>query len=149
MKRIIEVNIRITSVIEDIDSTGMTVGDAERTENSVEGFLHLYDGGALLTYSEESEGGRTDSEIELTENDVRVRRKGAIESELVFSEGGAHTSIYKIPPYAFEATVTTKKIRRNLTEDGGRIDLFYVMSIGGADRSARMNVWISKNSSNA
>ena len=142
MKKILEAKIKITSAISELDSSGLTVGEEEKNENETTCFYHLFEDKILISYSEESEGGRIDSEIAVTENTVTVKRTGALESEFVFEDGAVHHSLYKIPPYAFDATVTTKKIRRNLSPDGGTLDLHYVLSIGGADKAARMKIWI-------
>jgi uncharacterized beta-barrel protein YwiB (DUF1934 family) len=142
MKEISEAKIKITSVISELDPSGLTVGQEERTESEAVGFFHFFEDRILLTYSENSEGGRIESEIEILPSTVTVRRKGALESELVFEEGVSRSSLYKIPPYVFDASVTAKKIRRNLSRDGGSLDLHYLMNIGGADKAARMKIWI-------
>ena len=146
MKKIIAAKIKISSEIETVDSQGLAEGDAEKTESEASGFFHYSPEKMLLTYSETAESGRVDSEIEIEGERVTVRRRGALESELIFEESKTNHSLYKIPPYAFDAAVTTKKIRRNLSEDGGSLVLFYTMNIGGADKSARMKIWISPDS---
>ena len=75
---------------------------------------------------------------------MRVKRSGAIESDLYFKEGESHSSIYSVPPYKFDATGRARRIRTELNDCGGRIDLLYNMKIGGAEKSARMKIWISK-----
>ena len=142
MKEISEAKIKIASSISELDSSGLTVGEEERTESEAVGFFHFFEDRILLTYSENSEGGRIESEIEIDPNTVTVKRSGALISELIFEEGRTHSSLYKIPPYSFDALVTTKKIRRNLSREGGSLDLHYLMNIGGADKAARMKIWI-------
>jgi uncharacterized beta-barrel protein YwiB (DUF1934 family) len=61
-----------------------------------------------------------------------------------FSEGETHHFIYTIAPYQFDATVTAKRVRTELDSEGGKIDLLYNMNIGGADKNARMKIWISQ-----
>ena len=142
MKEILEAKIKIFSAISELDSSGLTVGEEEKSETEASCFYHLLEEQILITYSENSEGGRIDSEITVKNDTVTVKRSGALESELVFEEGKSHSSLYKIPPYAFDALVTTKKIRRNLSRGGGTLDLHYTMKIGGADKAARMKIWI-------
>jgi uncharacterized beta-barrel protein YwiB (DUF1934 family) len=149
LKEILESKIKISSSISELDSSGLSVGEEEKTESEAVGFYHLFDEKILITYSENSEGGRIDSEIEISGDTVNVTRRGALDSRLVFEEGKTHSSLYKVPPYTFDAAVTTKKIRKNLTREGGSLDLFYKMSIGGADKAARMKIWISTNSNHS
>ena len=149
MTVISEVNIKIESIIENLDNAGLPDGDAEKNVSEATGFLNFSDNGAMLTYSEDNEGGRALSEIICRDGGVRVCRRGAIESELYFKEGESHSSIYSIPPYKFDATVTARRVRIDLSADGGKIDLLYNMKIGGAEKSTRMKIWISKASSQA
>lgn len=142
-----EVIIKIESTIENLDSAGLPEGDVERNTVCADGFLRFSDGDATLTYTEENEGGRAESEITCRDGGVSVIRKGAIESELYFKEGESHSSIYSVPPYKFDATVTAKRVRVDVNADGGKIDLLYSMKIGGAEKSTRMKIWISKASS--
>ena len=142
MKEVMEAKIKISSTISELDSSGLTVGNEENTESECIGFYHFFEDKILMTYSEDTEGGRITSEIELIDNVVTVRRTGALVSELKFEEDKTHSSIYRIPPYSFDALVTTRKIRRNLSRDGGSLDLHYKMTIGGADKAARMKIWI-------
>lgn len=149
MTTIKEVKLKIESVIENLDSAGLPEGDAERNQSVAEGFLRYNDGEATLTYREESEGGVADSEIYIKDGGITVKRMGAIESTLYFKEGETHTSVYSVPPYKFDAQVYTRKVRIDLGNDGGKIDLFYNMKIGGAEKNARMKIWISLSSNQA
>ena len=139
---IIKVKIKIESTIENLDSAGLVDGDAEKTVTESNGTYRFGEGEAFLNFNEESEGGKIRTEITCLGNSVTVRRDGAIESRMHFSEGESHRSLYIIPPYQFESTVTAKRVRVNLTADGGEIDLVYRMNIGGADKNARMKIWI-------
>ena len=138
-----EVKIKIESSIENLDQSGLPDGEVEKTVSEAVGFIHCFGDEYLITYSERSEGGEVFSEILVKGGGVRVKRKGAIESDLYFEEGTEHKSLYSIPPYKFDASVLTRRIRNGLNEDGGVLDLFYNMKIGGAEKSARMKIWIS------
>ncbi len=143
MKVIKEARAKIESSIENLDESGLTVGDVERTETKAVGYYHYIDGKILLTYTEKTEGGDITSEIQLFGATVRVKRSGAIESSFVFREGESTGSLYKIPPYSFDTEITTRKIRASLDECGGTLDLHYNMKIGGQEKRARMKIWIS------
>ena len=141
---IIKVKIKIESTIENLDSAGLVDGDAERSVSEVSGTYRYGEGEAFLNFNEESEGGRVHTEITCLGGSVTVRRDGAIDSYMRFSEGENHRSIYTIAPYQFESTVTAKRVRLELSADGGTIDLLYNMKIGGAEKNARMKIWISQ-----
>ena len=147
MTVIYEVKIKIESVIENLDSSGLPDGEAERSVSECDGFLRYSEDEAVITYSESGEGGNVSSTIIYKEGEATVKRTGAIESELCFKEGVTHQSIYCVQPYKFDATVYTRKIRASISEMGGTLDLFYNMKIGGAEKSARMKIWIQTISS--
>lgn len=142
MIKISEVNVKIESSIENLDSAGLPEGEIEKTISTAVGFYRYTEGEKILTYVEENEGGRAESEILISDGGVRVLRRGAIVSDLYFKEGESHSSVYSVPPYKFDATVTAKRIRLNLSENEGTIDLLYNMKIGGAEKRARMKIWI-------
>ncbi len=135
-----ERKFRISSVIENLTPEGLVDGDAERTVSEPEGFFKISDNAFLLTYMEEAEGVKTFSDIEITCKKIYVKRRGGISSDMEFSEGKIHESVYGVAPYSFDVKIYTKKIRNNLTRDGGRVDIFYTMNIGGTDKSVKMKI---------
>ena len=137
-----EANIRIESVIQSLDEVGLADGDAERSTTSGVGYYHFDKDRVLVTYCEDTEGGRLTSEIFVSDGSVRVKRTGAIESDMEIKEGFTDRSIYSIPPYKFDMEITGRRIRSELSEDGGSVDLRYSMKVGGADKSVRMTIWI-------
>ncbi len=141
VRTILPCEVKIKSRIENLDSSGLPEGDIERTEAKAEGYYHYSsDGDIIITYSEENEGQRVESEIVCRGGSVTVRRQGATESEFMFSEGVLHRSLYRVPPYAFDAEIMPKRVRVTLCESGGGVDLFYNMKIGGADKAVRMTI---------
>jgi len=135
-----EKKFKISSVIENLSQSGLPEGDTERTEITPDGFLKISDGEIIIMYSESTEGGKVVSDIIIADDTVSVIRRGAVVSDMVFSEGERHNSLYQVPPYSFDTEIYTKKIRNNMTRDGGRLDIFYTMKIGGAEKSVRMKI---------
>ena len=135
-----EKKILMSSVIENLLPSGLSDGEPEKTEIITDGFLKITDGGLAISYVEQTEGGRVAADIFIADGSVRVKRAGAIESDMLFEEGLLHKSLYGVPPYAFDTEIYTKKIRNSMTRDGGRVDIFYTMKIGGADKKVRMRI---------
>ena len=135
-----EKKIKISSVIENLLPSGLSDGEPERSELVSDGFLKISECEYNITCSEMTEGGKVVSDIIITDGSVRVKRVGAIESDMYFEEGYLHKSLYTVPPYSFDAEIRTKKIRNNMTRDGGRVDIFYNMKIGGAEKSVKMRI---------
>ena len=135
-----EKKIKMSSVIENLLPSGLTDGEPERAESVTDGFLKISDGEYAISYVELTEGGRVAADIVITDGSVRVKRAGAIESDMLFSEGLSHSSVYGVPPYSFDTEIYTKRIRNEMTRDGGRVDIFYTMKIGGADKKVKMRI---------
>lgn len=142
-----EAEIKISSVIESLDESGLSAGDTEKSESTHTGYYRIADGGYSVSYTEEVEGAKISSQVKVfSYGGVSVSRTGALESSFLFEEGAVHTSLYKVPPYTFDAEISTRKIRSSLSEEGGTLELIYNMKIGGAVRATRMKIWISTNS---
>lgn len=140
MATITERKFRISSVIENLSEYGMAEGEAEKTEIVPDGFLKSDGEEIEITYSEQTEGGRVDSEILIYPEAVSVVRRGAVVSNMRFEEGLLHKSLYEVVPYSFDTEVFTKKIRNSMTAEGGRLDIFYTMKIGGQNKKVRMKI---------
>ncbi len=138
MEKIYDVKINILSVI---STVGANPGDEDRSEGTYDGKLREYDGGKIcLTYSERTEGGEVSSEIHILDGRTVVKRRGAIVSDMVFAEGKKNTSLYTIPPHSFDMTVECRRLKVQMGDREGRVDLLYKMEIGGESRSCRMRI---------
>lgn len=140
MERTYDVEINMLSVISTTDESGARDGEADRTEASYKGKLQLSGGRTVLTYKERTEGGDVRCEITVTDGEVRVSRRGAISSDMKFSEGVTERSVYRIPPHAFDMEIFCKRAKIQTKGREGRVDLLYSMTLGGESRSARMRI---------
>lgn len=138
MENVYDVKINMLSVI---STDGSLSGDTDRSENDYEGTLTVCEGGKFrLSYSERTEGGEVSTEIHVLDGRVVVKRSGAIVSNMVFSEGKTNTSVYSIPPHSFDMTIECRRLKMDVGDLSGRVDMLYKMNIGGEDRSARMRI---------
>ena len=135
-----EMKFNVSSIIENLTPSGLPDGEPERTGITVDGFYKINGDSYEITYSEMTEGGKVVSTIVASSDEVRVIRHGAVDSEMVFVEGKSHTSVYTVAPYSFDTVVTCRKIRFGLDKNGGRLDIYYGMNIGGADKSVKMRI---------
>ncbi len=135
--------ISIETFIEELDEHGVAE-NSDRTEQTAECFIRQESDSIILSYSEKNEGGTVYSDITVSPGSVTVKRSGDIESEFVFSEGLLHTSTYRIPPYSFDAEVSTRKIRNNLTRCGGTLSLLYDLKVGGRVSRMRMKIRVDE-----
>ena len=136
------INISVSSVIDEIDDAGL-VTDSDKTELTSRAVLEVCEGGEIIRYTTEENGQKTDTEIYLLDKAVRVVRRGAIESDFYFEEKKSVSSLYKIPPYAFDAEIYTKRIRRNEIAGVREVTVIYDMTVGEAKKSVRMKISFS------
>ena len=135
----ITVNLTVSSVIDELDDAGL-VTDSNKTDSTCQAVLDTTQGGEILSYTTEENGQKTDTEIYIFDASVRVIRRGAIESDFLFEEKKSFNSLYKIPPYAFDAEIYTKKIRKSKTDEKNEISVIYDMTVGEAKKIVRMNI---------
>lgn len=145
MAFIYDARITVRSVIENLDEAGLVVGDPEISIGTYDGFLRCEarESGDLLTisYSERVESGdKVYTDMTIDGGTLTLMRRGACEYDIRFTEGEGYEGIYAVPPYKFDMTVLTKRLRSGLTRRGGEIRINYNMAVGGADKSCRMHI---------
>ena len=137
MSKNYDVKISVMSAINSIDEGSET----ENNESIYNGSLiDDGEGKMMLSYDEKTDGGPMSTEIHIRDTRVVVKRRGAIVSDMVFSEGRKSTSVYSIPPHSFDMTIECSHLKKQVSDREGSIDLLYTMEFGGDTRSARMRI---------
>ena len=136
-------SVKVSSLIEDLDDAGLAE-DTEKSEGCYLAAVSAEEGGVRICYEERGEGGVVSTEITYTSGVLTVARTGAIENCFTFEEGAESKSLYRIPPYAFDATIKTKRLRGELTPTGGELSVLYDMTIGGAAKRVRMRITLGE-----
>ena len=134
--------ITVRSVIDELSDDGFATGEPEITVITAEGKVARDGKDTTLEYTEKSEGGEVKCRLTLSDNRIiSLVREGAVECRVDFEEGKIAKTLYSVPPYSFDMTVDTKRIRHIFSDLGGKIDLIYLMNVGG--RNAKVNMKIS------
>ena len=98
---------------------------------STEGEYLFLDDVGCLSYQESEvtgmEGTRTSMTI--APNRVEVFRNGTVTSRMVFEEGRKNSFLYSTPFGDATMGVDTRKIRRHVDENGGRVEIDYVVDM--------------------
>ena len=97
-----------------------TDGQLEQTEN---GWNLSYEESALTGM----EGVMTTFRVE--PGKVTLDRTGALRSTMIFEEGVPHDSLYQLDFGALLMRVCAKKVRFDITPEGGTVDLLYTVEI--------------------
>ena len=131
----------INSVIDNLDDFGAPSGDPEINNTEACGEVAECDGVYTLFYKEKTDEVITSTRIEIRpDGSVMLRRMGGIVSDMLFIEGKQTCTIYQIPPYKFDMTLNTKKIRTSFNDKSGEVQLIYSMNVGGGQKNARMKI---------
>ena len=92
------------------------------------------DAGYTLSYQESEitglEGTLTTFQVE--PDCITLMRMGEFNSQMVFQPGRRHFSMYNTPYGALSIGINTKKMRADLDESGGQIEINYAIEIDHA-----------------
>lgn len=139
-----KIKLDIYSTIVDLDSCGLADGEPEINRSSNTGVMRIASDETVLTYKDADENGSVSCSVTLREGSATVKREGAIASVMVFDEREPYKTVYSIPPYKFDMEIRTKRLRAELGEAGGVLDILYVMDVGGTRREAKMKITVSE-----
>ena len=105
--------------------------DPDATELMTDGTLEVTEDGLVLSYEESALTGMegTTTTFEVCGPRVTLTRSGAVNSQMVFEEGRQHTSLYETPFGELSVDIQTGRLRHNLTERGGIMEIQYSIAV--------------------
>ena len=105
--------------------------DPDQTELMTEGTLELTEQGLRLSYEETALTGMegTTTTFAVEGGRVTLTRSGTVNSQMIFEEGRQHTSLYETPYGELAVDVQTSRLRHNLTERGGIMEIQYSIAV--------------------
>lgn len=105
--------------------------EPDTIELVTDGVLEERDGGWDLSYQESDltglEGVTTTFRVE--SGKIILTREGKLHSQMVFQEGVQHESLYQMECGALMMAVCANKVRYDITQTGGTVDLVYSIEI--------------------
>ncbi|MDD3347052.1 DUF1934 domain-containing protein [Oscillibacter sp.] len=105
--------------------------DPDATELMTEGTMELTGGELRLSYQETALTGMegTLTTFAVKGPQVILTRMGSVNSQMVFEEGRQHTSLYETPYGELAVDIQTSRLRHNLTERGGVMEIKYSIAV--------------------
>lgn len=105
--------------------------DPDATELMTEGTLELSKEGLTLRYHESALTGMEGTVTTFAVRGERVilTRSGTVNSQMIFEEGRQHTSLYETPYGELSVDIQTSRLRHNLTERGGVMEIKYSIAV--------------------
>lgn len=95
------------------------------------GALRRTDDGYCVSYQESVLTGMegTQTSLDITPQRVVLTRTGEMNTQMVFETGVRHLSLYSTPMGNLEVGVATRRLRTDMDEDGGRLEVDYSIDI--------------------
>lgn len=105
--------------------------DEESVELVTEGLLRPECGGYTLSYQESEVTGMagTLTTFQIEKDCITLVRAGEVNSQMVFQEGRRHLSMYETPYGQLALGVNTRRMRADLNDKGGDIEIDYNIEI--------------------
>ena len=105
--------------------------DPDSLELVTEGTLRQQDEIWVISYEESdlTELAGVTTVFKVGPRGMTLRRTGRLESRMIFREGVRHESLYQLDFGALMIAVTAQKIRYDLTEQGGTVDIVYSIEV--------------------
>ncbi len=107
-------------------------GEKDNIEITTEGRFYNKDGKYYISYNEGELSGLEKCSTTLKiapDGIVTMMRRGHTNTHLVFEKGRCHTGHYETPYGDFTISVTAKKMNVDIDDNGGNIDIDYVLNI--------------------
>ncbi len=110
--------------------------------SSFSGVLRAHGEGWQISYTEESEGGRSSTLLTVGEDRISLEKRGAVYFSTVFKVGEEHTSLYSLGGLSFDAM--TKTLALAVTERNGlpALDWSYDLVLGGEGRRFHLSLFL-------
>lgn len=122
-------------------------GDDDIIELATEGSFHYKNGSWYIFYEEKEEMGMTDCSVmvKVSEGEATVTRKGDFSSKMVYKKGKTTEFIYHMPYGTMPILLDTKDVKFSFDDDGGELELRYVLSVNDGESENVLNLTITKN----
>lgn len=103
----------------------------DRMELVTPGSYYEKDGTRYIMYDEKEDMGMADCSVmvKVSDDEVTVSRKGAFSSRMRYCPGKATEFIYHMPYGNLPVILYTKKIRSEFDKNGGKLMLFYTITM--------------------
>lgn len=108
------------------------------------GDYHEKNGKQYITYKTENDGDVISSIIKIDGNEILIKRKGSVNSSMTYRTDRKHSFMYHLPYGSVEMEIETQRINSNLSENGGKIEIVYTLSVQGEKYFNDMIITVNK-----
>lgn len=119
-------------------------GASDTIEEKAEGSFRQKNGKSYIMYESVEEGLKTSSTIIASDSEVKIKRKGLINSEMLCRRNEKTKFTYNLPYGSMEIEVEAHTIENGFDDDGGRLHMAYTLCIQGEMYYNDMTIIINK-----
>ena len=119
-------------------------GDCDVIEEKSGGTFSIKDNKAYIMYKSTDEGDETTSVVTVSADSVKIKRKGSVNSDMLYIQGKTTSFLYRIPYGTMEMEIYTRLIENSLSDNGGELHLVYDLTVQGAVIENDMKIKISR-----
>ena len=137
--------------LKNINNYDITIYNSQRMDDDTDvieeksiGTFSIRDNKAYIMYKSGDGGDETTSVVTASEDGVKIKRKGAVNSDMLYVEGRKTSFIYRIPYGTMDMEIYTELIENSLNDDGGELHLVYDLSVQGAVIKNDMKIKVSR-----
>ena len=122
-------------------------GDNETIEQRAQASLAVVGGMTRISYETREGDSRCDNDIIFRESEplrLRIRREGAMCSDMLFEEGAEHCFEYSALGYKIDARVMTEELSVTRNEGGIDIGLKYILNLGSDQTHTSVSITVTE-----
>jgi uncharacterized beta-barrel protein YwiB (DUF1934 family) len=122
-----------------------SVWEEETTIQLAEGILYERSDSWFLRYEEpDADQGAITATIKFTQDQIKLMRRGAVESDMTFEQNVTHSGFYSTPLIRMELETVTTEIQVELTEGIGKLVWSYLLNSQDSSSLRRVTVLLSQ-----
>lgn len=125
-----------------VTSTQRVDGDSTTETLHTVGEWETGSHGMRLIYTEPTDTARTT--VLLLGERVHIRRKGECEAHWILEDNATHSCPYQTPYGTLPFQITTKRIKKQLNEKGGRLLVSYQLDAGSGTTEHEIEILIKE-----
>lgn len=119
-------------------------GKKDTIEEQYYGSLFEKNKKQYILYKTKDDGGGYSTMIKLDKDAVVIKRSGSINSSMKYRAGEKNRFLYEIPYGSIEMEVDTERVIALIDENGGSIELQYVLTAQGEQYFNNMKITVDK-----
>lgn len=122
--------------------------EEQATEFLTEGRLLCDDKQCIIEYQETELLGSEDTmmRVIIADQELRLARSGAVESEFHFRERQLYQAVYETPFGLLLLSILPTQVKSSIDPQEGHVDLAYVIRVGGGSAFNRLNIHYQRKS---